>query len=185
MTQKFFLKGSIAAALVLALTGCATYSDHDNTAPVSGSSHASAQTKQGKDAQSFGIGQQAQFNGTALTKDQQQTLLAKKTYYFDFDSYSVRSDDLPALQAQANYLIAHPDKTVVISGNTDSRGSREYNIALGQRRANAAADVLKLDGVPASQIRTVSYGEEKPVTTGQTDEDYSQNRRDDLEYEVN
>ncbi len=177
---------SVAAAAVLAsLSACSTYSDHDDAATSSSSGKMASHSSQSNGAKSFGVGQQAQFSGSQLTPDQQKKLFAKKTYYFDFDSYSVRSEDLPALQAQANYLIAHPDARVVIAGNTDARGSREYNIALGQRRANAAADVLKLDGVPASQIRAVSYGEEKPAAVGHTEQAYQMNRRDQLEYETN
>ena len=77
----------------------------------------------------------------------------------------------------------HPEKHVAIEGNTDIRGSREYNIALGQRRANAVQNILRIQGVQASQIRTVSYGAEKPIAYGNTEAAYSLNRRDDLRYE--
>jgi peptidoglycan-associated lipoprotein len=71
----------------------------------------------------------------------------------------------------------------VIEGNTDLRGSREYNIALGQRRANAVKSILRMQGVPNKQIRTVSYGAEKPIAFGHTEAAYRLNRRDDLRYE--
>lgn len=105
-----------------------------------------------------------------------------QTYYFDFDKSEVRSDDRPSVGVQANYLIKHPNAKVLLEGNTDPRGSREYNVALGQRRADAVADVLKSDGVNPDQIRTVSYGEEKLASQGHTDADYALDRRVNLVY---
>jgi peptidoglycan-associated lipoprotein len=108
---------------------------------------------------------------------------ADQKYYFDYNQSTVHDSDMPSIRLQAQYLVSHPTASVLIAGNTDIRGSREYNIALGQRRADALASILKLQGVSASQIRTISYGAEKPVATGDDEADYAQNRRDDMIYQ--
>ncbi len=110
-------------------------------------------------------------------------ILAVRSFYFAFDRYDVDSIDYPIIKAHAQYLLQHPAKRVVIEGNTDVLGSREYNVALGQRRANAVKNLLRMQGVPGNQIRTVSYGAEKPIAYGRTEEAYRLNRRDDLRYE--
>jgi len=110
-------------------------------------------------------------------------ILAVRSFYFAFDRYNVAPQDYAIIQAHARYLLQHPQKHVVIEGNTDIRGSREYNIALGQRRANAVESILRMQGVPKNQVRTVSYGAEKPIAYGNTEVAYSLNRRDDLRYE--
>jgi len=108
---------------------------------------------------------------------------ANQRYFFDFNQSNVHQSDLPSIKVQAQYLISHPSASVQIQGNTDIRGSREYNIALGQRRAAAVKDILRLDGAQSSQISTISYGAEKPVAMGNTESDYAQNRRADVIYE--
>jgi peptidoglycan-associated lipoprotein len=111
--------------------------------------------------------------------------LGTRSFYFDFDKSDVNPDYIPILQAHAGYLKEHPQAKVLLEGNTDSRGSREYNIALGQRRAEAVNTVLHEAGVPVKQTRTLSYGAEKPIAQGQTESDYQVNRRADLRYEEN
>ena len=109
---------------------------------------------------------------------------ANQSYFYDFDKSQLHDNAYASIDAQANYLIAHPDARVLLAGNTDARGSREYNIALGERRDLSVVERLKMDGVKPSQIRTISYGAEKPVALGQTDADYAKNRRVDLTYLV-
>jgi peptidoglycan-associated lipoprotein len=96
--------------------------------------------------------------------------------YFDFDSYDIRSDAGPVLDAQAGWLQRYPGVMVRIEGNADERGTREYNIALGARRANAVRDYLVGHGVSASRIATISYGKEQPIDPGTTEEAYQRNR---------
>jgi peptidoglycan-associated lipoprotein len=96
--------------------------------------------------------------------------------YFDFDSYSVRSDATPLLDAQVAWLRRYPAVQVRIEGNCDERGTREYNLALGARRANAVRDYLSSRGVDAGRITTVSYGKEKPIDMGSGDEADQHNR---------
>ncbi|MCA7962444.1 peptidoglycan-associated lipoprotein Pal [Burkholderia cenocepacia] len=108
--------------------------------------------------------------------------LAKRSIYFDFDQYSVKPEFQSLLQAHADYLRSHPARRVLIQGNTDERGTSEYNLALGQRRSQAVASTLETLGVPATQLEAVSLGKEKPVALGHDEEAWAQNRRADLVY---
>ena len=109
--------------------------------------------------------------------------LAKRSVYFDFDSYSVKDEYQSLLQVHANYLKSHPERHVLIQGNTDERGTSEYNLALGQKRAEAVRRALSLLGVPDSQMEAVSLGKEKPLATGHDEASWAQNRRADLVYQ--
>lgn len=100
-----------------------------------------------------------------------------KPVFFDYDSYSVRSDAQSTIQADANYLNQHPDLKVVIGGYCDERGSTEYNLALGENRANAAKQALVTAGVSPDRLRTVSYGKEKQFCTEHNEACWQQNRR--------
>lgn len=104
-------------------------------------------------------------------------LNANQTFYFDFDRAVLKSDAFAMLDNHAKFLIQHPAVSVVIEGHTDSRGTPEYNVALGERRAQAVQTYLLNAGVAASQIALVSYGEEKPAVTGTSDYAFAQNRR--------
>ncbi|MBL4792065.1 peptidoglycan-associated lipoprotein Pal [Citromicrobium bathyomarinum] len=97
--------------------------------------------------------------------------------YFDTDRYNIDTADAAALQTQAQYMARYPNVTVTIEGHADERGTREYNLALGERRANSAKNYLVSLGVAANRIRTVSYGEERPVATASTPQAWAQNRR--------
>lgn len=99
------------------------------------------------------------------------------TVYFDTDRYNIDSTDAAALQAQAQYFARYPTLTFTIEGHADERGTREYNLALGERRANAAKNYLVSLGVSADRIRTVSHGKERPVALGSNEEAWAQNRR--------
>jgi len=109
--------------------------------------------------------------------------LAKRSIYFDFDSYAVRDDYQPLLQQHAQYLKGHPDRHVLIQGNTDERGTSEYNLALGQKRAEAVRRAMSLLGVADTQMEAVSLGKEKPQATGHDEASWAQNRRADLVYQ--
>jgi peptidoglycan-associated lipoprotein len=111
-----------------------------------------------------------------------KNILSKRSIYYDYDKYDVKDEYKPLLQAHANYLKQHPSAKMLIQGNCDERGSREYNIALGQRRADGVKKMLELMGAPGSQIEAVSLGEEKPRCTEQTEACYAQNRRSDMLY---
>ena len=96
--------------------------------------------------------------------------------FFDLDSYSVRADAAPLLDAQAAWLVRYPNVQVRIEGNADERGTREYNLALGSRRANSVREHLVSRGVAPSRISTVSFGKERPIDPGTGEESYQRNR---------
>lgn len=108
--------------------------------------------------------------------------LAERVVYFEFDSSAIRADDIGLIEAHGAYLATHPDQQVVVEGHTDERGSREYNLALGERRAKAVAQALALNGAAPEQVEVVSFGEEKPAQTGQNEAAWSQNRRAEIIY---
>jgi peptidoglycan-associated lipoprotein len=123
--------------------------------------------------------------GSAYSGDPRKdpaSLLSKRSVFFDFDRFDVKDEFRPMLEAHAGYLVSMRDKHVILQGNTDERGSREYNLALGQKRAEAVLKALAVLGVNGSQMEAVSFGEEKPRATGNTEEAYAQNRRTDIVY---
>jgi len=110
------------------------------------------------------------------------SILAKRSVYYDFDKSEIKSEYRPMIEAHAGYLRDHAQATVRIEGNCDERGSREYNLALGQRRADGVRKALGLLGVADSRIETVSWGEEKPRAQGHDEQAWAQNRRSDIIY---
>lgn len=111
-----------------------------------------------------------------------QALRQSQTVFFNFDDETINAEFAEMLGAHAAYLVANPSITVIIEGHADERGTPEYNIALGERRANAVATYLETLGVASAQISVVSFGEEKPVEFGHSDESYKMNRRAILVY---
>ena len=99
------------------------------------------------------------------------------TVYFDTDRYNIDAEDSAKLQVQGQYFSQYPQLNFTIEGHADERGTREYNLALGERRANAAKNYLVSIGIPANRIRTVSYGKERPVALGSNESAWAQNRR--------
>ncbi len=110
------------------------------------------------------------------------SILAKRSVYYPFDVYVVQDADKPVVQAHARYLRDHANRKVRLEGNCDERGSTEYNLALGQRRADGVRKMLMVGGVQDDQIETLSYGEEKPRAIGHDESAWAQNRRTDLNY---
>ncbi|MEO8627365.1 MAG: peptidoglycan-associated lipoprotein Pal [Betaproteobacteria bacterium] len=108
--------------------------------------------------------------------------LSKRAIYYDFDAYNIKEEFQPVVEAHAKFLLEHKDYKVRVEGSCDERGSREYNLALGQRRADSVKRALTLLGVSAKQVETVSFGSEKPKATGHDDEAWAENRRSDLVY---
>ena len=110
------------------------------------------------------------------------SLISKRSVYYDYDKYDIKDEYRPILQAHAKYLAQNRGKKMLVQGNCDERGSREYNIALGQRRAEGVKRTLQLMGATSSQIEAVSLGEEKPRCTEHAEGCWSQNRRGDVLY---
>lgn len=154
---------------IICLSACSTFKSKNN-APV----------EDGMGVQTSGMGGNAGFgdeNADKLKAPHNQT------YHFDFDKYDVYQNDIASINAQANYLATHAQARVRLEGHADERGSREYNVALGWRRAKAVAAILEQQGISTDQIAMVSYGKEKPVAFGHDEESYSRNRRVELVYE--
>ena len=109
--------------------------------------------------------------------DFQAAMAGRDVIYFDTDKYNIDEPDAAALRSQAQWLARYPAKHATIEGHCDERGTRDYNIALGQRRANAAKDYLVSLGVDAGRLSTISYGKERPVALGSNEEAWAKNRR--------
>jgi peptidoglycan-associated lipoprotein len=123
--------------------------------------------------------------GGAATEDMRKnpaSPLYKRSIYFDFDSSAVKAEYQPLIEAHAAYLVAHKDARIVLQGNTDNRGSREYNLALGQRRAEAVLKQMEILGASDNQMEAISFGMEKPRALGDTEADFAENRRVDIVY---
>ena len=140
--------------------------------------------KHGHGSGQFGTGDVVEFYGKDLSPGEEKELLSKRTYYFGYDSNQVSDDDTLSIYSHAKRMINEPRTRVRVEGHTDERGSREYNVALGERRADAVANILMLKGVDKDQISVVSYGKEKPAVSGSDESAWSQNRRVVIVYEV-
>lgn len=114
--------------------------------------------------------------------DSASPLYQKRSIYFDFDEFTVKPDFSTVLELHGKYLASHPNLAIKVQGNTDEIGGTEYNLALGQKRAEAVTKALKIYGVKDSQMEAVSFGEEKPKATGNDEAAHAQNRRADLAY---
>ena len=114
--------------------------------------------------------------------DDPNSILSARVIYFAYDSSEVRAEDQAVIEAHANYLLENPGQRILLEGHADERGSREYNIALGERRALSVARLMQLLGVADSQIRSVSYGEERPADSGHDEAAWGPNRRVEIVY---
>ncbi|MGK5007611.1 peptidoglycan-associated lipoprotein Pal [Janthinobacterium sp. LB2P70] len=114
--------------------------------------------------------------------DDPKGVLANRSIYFDFNKYVVREADTPVVQNHAAYLVKTPSRKILIQGNTDERGGAEYNLALGQKRAEAVRKSMAALGVPEGQMEAVSLGKEKPKAQGSNEAAWAENRRADIVY---
>jgi peptidoglycan-associated lipoprotein len=172
--------GSIAAAALL-LAGCASDVKLDDPAPVESRNATGAVDPNAAGRAGAGAGgtSQSQIASIDLSKDAAANGLAK-TIYFDYDSYVVRDEFRPTVEQYAKILNADRKKKLTIEGHTDERGGREYNLALGQKRAESVQKALSLLGVADAQVEAVSYGKERPVASGADEAAYAKNRRAEL-----
>ncbi|MFY0988995.1 peptidoglycan-associated lipoprotein Pal [Halomonas sp. C05BenzN] len=135
----------------------------------------------GNGAAGSGVAGTGQVSGSGLGGDAGQQadgrIPEQRTIYFEFDSDRIRSEFEPVLAAHARYLRSNGNARVALQGHTDERGTREYNMGLGERRARSVERFLSVQGVSPSQVEVVSYGEERPAVRGNNEEAYAQNRR--------
>jgi peptidoglycan-associated lipoprotein len=172
------------ASLAVLLTACSSTSERGDSASVEdrggASSSSSTNGSNTGGATTFGTGTDARSGMSAL--DDPTSPLSVRILYFDYDSSEVLPAYREVLEAHANYLVQNPNITISLEGHADERGSREYNLALGERRSQSAKRHMMLFGPASSQIRTTSYGEERPIADGHDDEAWSQNRRVEIIY---
>jgi len=184
----------LLTTVFIGLAGCQSAPENDgldNETPVA------AMEDESSDTDAYGAGDRAEIDSMSddnMEEDEYgmeygegdevatSDMLSTTVFYFDFDQSSVRSDALDALRAHAQYLNSNPEAEVRIEGHGDERGTREYNVALGERRGNAVQKYLRLNGVAANQMEVVSYGEEKPVAFGHDEKSWSANRRVEIVY---
>lgn len=124
-----------------------------------------------------GMSSSGQQSGSSMQGSQDSRIPNERTIYFDFDSDKIRSEFQSVLSSHAQYLSNNGNAKVVLQGHTDERGTREYNMALGERRAKSVERFLNVQGVSPSQIEVVSYGEERPEARGNNEDAYAKNRR--------
>ncbi|MCL1144274.1 peptidoglycan-associated lipoprotein Pal [Shewanella gaetbuli] len=181
MNLNKLFKAMVVAVPLLALGACSSTSDSETDA--SGSSTNGSTTSGQYENGGVVTGGAAEVLSPAEQKRlKEQELRRQNIIYFDFDRSELQSENAEILMAHGNYLVEHPNVRVLIEGHADERGTPEYNIALGERRAKAIAKYLQGMGVQPSQMSIVSYGEEKPLDFSRTDEGFAKNRRGVLVY---
>ncbi len=172
MKLNTYLKIAVVASSI-ALASCAKHlGKADGTSNLSDS-----------DLAAQGLGDNTSFAGQEAGESFTTKAPHNQVYLFEYDEAAFKPKYLPSLNAQIAFLKSHPNSKILIAGHTDERGSREYNVALGERRAATVVDLLRMSGVNESQIRSVSYGKERMVCFGHEDSCHRQNRRAEFIYE--
>jgi len=156
-------------AVVALVSACETASEEKAMSSGSGAASTQAATSQ--------TTQMAEKTGIMPGSQQDLVVNVGDRVFFDFDKFNLRPDQRTTLDKQVAWLKSNPSVTVVVEGHCDERGTREYNLALGERRANAVKDYMTASGVNPERIQVISYGKERPVALGSTEEAWSQNRR--------
>lgn len=165
-------KPVLLAFAVVAVSGCSSMGKKSSTDAGAGGDGATTPIEGGVGSGTF----------QGMSIDDPSSPLAQRVIYFDLDSSQVREADRAVLANHAAYLKENPQAVITLEGHGDERGSPEYNIALGERRAQAVRQVMEFSGATAQQLPTVSYGEEKPAVDGHDESAWSQNRRVELVY---
>jgi peptidoglycan-associated lipoprotein len=179
MSEKVSMRRMLLVLLLVAagaLSACAGKPSKPATSGEAGMAGAGAEGAGGANANAGNANADEEVAGP------QAGLLAKRTVYFDFDSSEIKGEGTDIVAAHAKYLAANPTARVRLEGHTDERGSREYNIGLGERRAQSVRRALLLQGAADAQISTVSYGEERPAVAGHDEAAWAKNRRVEFVY---
>ena len=172
---------SIAAlAVAAALSGCATTESQDTNAAAPAPEARGGQPAASSSTGTAKSGQVGSRSAGTSSRSGGQGLDMKRSVYFEYDKYDVKPEYRALVEEHARWLKANPKAKLVVEGNADERGSREYNVALGQRRAESVTKMLVLMGAKPDQIEAVSWGEEKPRSAGHDEGSWSENRRDDF-----
>jgi peptidoglycan-associated lipoprotein len=180
--RKTILLMAVAVMGALAVAGCSHRAKPTTASQTSSAVPELPQTStSGADSSRAGAGSATQ-GGAGAGNGASAAQLSNRVIYFDFDNSDIKAEYTDLVAAHARNLAANASIKVRLEGHTDERGSREYNIGLGERRAQAVKRALMLQGVTEAQISTVSYGEERPAVTGHTEEAWSRNRRVEIVY---
>jgi peptidoglycan-associated lipoprotein len=176
----------LALVAAAAITGCTTVPEQTGTESGTDPATAAPVAAEDSSATRYGAGDDSVI-GIVKTPDLRVTseadaLLSYTTVYFDFDKANIRPDAYATLKAHAVYLSTNAGARLRLDGHADERGTREYNLALGERRAKAAASYLSANGASRSQLEVVSYGEERPAAMGSNESSWAKNRRVELKY---
>jgi peptidoglycan-associated lipoprotein len=163
------IKGFATGAALLALTGCSWFGETKGGTE----STTQIQTDEGQPVR-VGV---LKPDGILTPADNLAAAGINDTIYFDYDKTTLRPEALPTLQSVADWIRSHPTVQIRVAGHADERGTREYNLALGDRRATTVRNYLVSLGIPATRLDTVSYGKERPAIVGSTEESWAKNRR--------
>ena len=182
---KTFALPLIAVSLIM--TGCATRKPTTDLNNDPSSNVPSTSTT----VNTSGLSEDAALNAQNLAgasakgvTEANKSFLAKRVVHFDYDSSELSNEDFQTLQAHAQFLNANANSKIALTGHTDERGTREYNMALGERRAKAVQSYIITNGVNATQLEAVSYGKEMPINAGHNEAAWKENRRVELNYEA-
>jgi peptidoglycan-associated lipoprotein len=162
-------------AIAAIFGGCSTQATQDATTTTE--TQAAARAPQASSA-----ARPAQSDISAARASNAKVIPGKRSVYYEYDKAEITAEGKKLVEAHVDYLRANPALKVVIEGNADERGSSEYNVALGQRRADGVSKIMTLLGIPPERIETVSFGKEKPKAAGHTETSWSENRRSDIVY---
>jgi peptidoglycan-associated lipoprotein len=174
-THKQLLKLVFLVLIVLGLAACRSTGETDEAPDTSAQDAAAAQAEAARAAQ---LAEEERLRREREAQQRvEQAALNTTVFYFDFDVAEFQPSDRETLIVHARNLASNPNRRIRLEGHADERGTREYNLALGERRANSIRDFLIVNGASRAQIETVSYGEERPAVRGQTEDAYRQNRR--------
>jgi peptidoglycan-associated lipoprotein len=187
--MKFWTKITLAFVPVLFLIGCGTSGEVKDEG-AAGSAGA-ADSSSSATTSGVGTGADGTMDGTmdgtpgfeGDTLDDPNALVSKRVVYFDFDRSDIKNDFRAIVAAHGKYLAANSNAKVTLEGHADERGTREYNIALGERRISAVQRILTLQGASSAQINSISYGEERPAALGHDEDAWSLNRRAEFIYQ--
>ncbi len=186
MNRKSLYRWLLIALMALVLAACATTDEErvDDEEGLTDEELAAMDRDRDRDIDARGVEGRRLVEGSELERmlNDPDSPLSRRTVYFAFDSSEIRERDVSILEAHAAFLADHPDQRITVEGHTDERGSPEYNLALGERRALAVKRALVLYGAGDNQIRVVSYGEENPAALGSDEDSWARNRRGELVY---
>ncbi len=171
---------ALVAAVATILSACEGTTGTVEEDPQAGAMPVETMGTTDQGASTSGVGTDQSMAGSPL--DDPASLLATRTIFFEFDSSEILAQDRATIEAHGDYLRTNPSASITLEGHADERGTREYNVALGERRAISVRDMMLFSGASEQQIRTISYGEERPAAEGHDESAWALNRRVEVIY---